>query len=249
MQHAQAGEPPQEHAPRREDSLVRVVLERATTDPPPGLHFEPRNRNAPASVNDLFIDGFISSTFSPQEAHDFFAHLLGTPNFLQHYHISYAQDVWYIMRTVPSPSSGLSCQNWLLPLDFNIKVTQGAVVPQRRWTPADEVDIRRHVAEAKLQLPIFFIHLNGGVGFWLPDILQGRDRDLCNRDSEALLGGLTSTHIRIDVSAHTIILAAMFLIHVSHLFFYSGLVMAIGSARSPRGTRPMHGIQSRLVVS
>jgi hypothetical protein len=105
-----------------------------------------------------------------------------------------------------------------MPLDFNIKLTQGTVVPQRRWNPADEFDIRRFVVQATLQLPIFFVHLNGGVGFWLPDILQDRDRNLCDRDSEAPLGGTTTTHIRINVSPHDLLLTAMFLTHVCRLF-------------------------------
>ena len=172
----------------------------------------------PAAVNDLFIDGFISKTFSPQDAHNFFALLLGTPHFLQYYHISYAQGIWYIRRDVPSPSPGVPSQRFLLPLDFNARLTQGTVVPQSRWTPADEVDIRRHVEEATLQLPIFFVHLNGAVGFWLPDVLQGRDHDLCNRDNEAPLGGRTTTHVRINVSSRTLTLAAMFLIYVYRLF-------------------------------
>jgi len=86
-----------------------------------------------------------------------------------------------------------------LPLDFSI-TTEGTVIPQRRWTPADEVDIRRHVEEATLQLPVFFVNRNGSVGFWLPDILDGRDSELYNRDSHALLGGRTTSHIRINVS-------------------------------------------------
>jgi hypothetical protein len=99
-----------------------------------------------------------------------------------------------------------------LPLDFSIKLTQGTVLPQRRWTPADEASNRRHVEEATLQLPIFFIHRNGEVGFRLPDILQGDDQDLVNRDTEASLGGVATTHIRIDVSSR--ILSAKILIYI-----------------------------------
>jgi len=77
-------------------------------------------------------------------------------------------------------------------------MTQGTVVPQRRWTPADEVDIRRHVEEATLQLPVFFVNRHGGVGFLLTDILQGHDHDLYNRDDQASLGGRATTHIRIN---------------------------------------------------
>ncbi len=152
--------------------------------------------------SDLFVDGFLAHTFSPQDAYDFFVILLRTPHFMQEYRVSYAhaQGLWYIVHSVPSPSLGAPSQNVSLPLDFSIKITQGTVVPQRRWTPADEVDIRRHVEEARLQLPIFFVNRNGGVGFLLSDILQGRDHDLHNRDSQASFGGRSTIHIRINVS-------------------------------------------------
>jgi len=152
------------------------------------------------SLNDLFVDGFLANTFSPRDAYDFFVFLLRTPNFLQHrVSYSHAQGLWYIVCSVPSPSLGVPNQNMSLPVDFSTKITQGTVVPQRRWTPADEVDIRRHV-EARLQLPVFFVNRNGGVGFLLSDILQGRDQDLHNRDCQASFGGRSTTHIRINVS-------------------------------------------------
>ena len=170
------------------------------------------------SLNDLFVDGFLAHTFSPRDAHNFFVLLLRTPNFLQHYRISYApHGAWYIVRSVPSPSLGAPSQNVSLPLDYSVKGTQGTVLPQRRWTPADEVDIRRHVEEATLQLPVFFINRNGSVGFSLPDILQGQDRDLCHRDSQASLGGRATTHIRINVSSHTPLLVTKVFILVCRL--------------------------------
>jgi len=86
--------------------------------------------------------------------------------------------------------------------------SQGTVVPQQRWIPADEVDIRRHIQEASLQLPIFFINRRGGIGFALYDILQGRDVDLFNRDSQAQLGGVATTQVRINVSLHAVISTA-----------------------------------------
>ena len=85
-------------------------------------------------------------------------------------------------------------------LDYSMRATHGTVVPQRRWTPADEVDFRRHVQRAVLQLPIFFVNRNGGVGFQLSDILRGCDRDLRNANAFAPLGGKKTTHIRINVS-------------------------------------------------
>jgi protein involved in polysaccharide export with SLBB domain len=78
--------------------------------------------------------------------------------------------------------------------------TYGTVVPQKRWTPADEVDVRRHVEGAALELPIFFVNRNGSIGFPLVDILRGCDRHLHNADDFATLAGKTTTHVRINVS-------------------------------------------------
>ena len=144
--------------------------------------------------------------FSPEDAHYFLAILLKTQDFLRHYRMSYSQGIWYIMQNppfFPPPPPGILPQNLMLPLDYNVRITQGTVVPQRRWTPADEIDVLRYVVNATLQLPIYFVNRNGGIGFWLPDILQGRDRDLYNGDREALLGGRATTHIRINVSSYT----------------------------------------------
>jgi len=159
-----------------------------------------KSKSQVLQVTDLFVGGFLAHTFSPQDAYNFFVLLLRTQNFLQQYRVSYshAQGLWYIIQSVPSPSPRAPSQDVSLPLDFSVKMSQGSVVPQRRWTPADEVDIRRHVEEATLQLPVFFVNRNGGIGFSLPDILQGRDHDLHHRDSQASLGGRSTTHIRIN---------------------------------------------------
>ena len=144
--------------------------------------------------------------FSPEDAHNFFALLLRTQGFLRDYRMSYSQGVWYIMQNPPffqPPPPGVPPQNLMLPLDHNVCITQGTVVPQRRWTPADEIDVRRYVENATLQLPIYFVNRNGGVGFWLPDILQGRDHDLYLGDTEAPLGGRATTHLRLNVSSYT----------------------------------------------
>jgi len=147
----------------------------------------------PVVPNDILVDGFLSRTFLPQDANAFFTLLLRTPDFLRYYRVSYSRGVWYITQNAPLPAQ---CPP--PALDFNVNETQGGVVPQQRWTPNEGVDFRRHVLEARLQLPIFFVNRNGGVGFWLPDILQGGDRGLHNRDCEAPLGGVTTTHIRIN---------------------------------------------------
>ncbi|KAH9164875.1 hypothetical protein EDB89DRAFT_1858896 [Lactarius sanguifluus] len=129
--------------------------------------------------------------------------LLRTPppqHFLCYYWIVYHQDAWYIIinaNLVQGTSPGVPFQPTPL-LDHSSRATQGTIVPQRRWTPLDEVDIRRHVEHANLQLPIYFVNSNGSIGFPLPDILRGCDRDLRNAKSFATLGGRTTTHIRIN---------------------------------------------------
>jgi hypothetical protein len=168
-------------------------------------------------ASDILVDGFIAHTFSPQDTHNFLTLLFRKSDFLQHHGISYSKGAWYIMRNAPHmhpPSPGISTQNPSPPLDFSVRTTQGTIVPQRRWTPADEADVRRHVEGSALQLPIFFVNHKGGIGFWLPDILQGRHHDLHNGDTEAPLGGKTTTHIRINVSSHVLILVTKILIHV-----------------------------------
>ena len=172
----------------------------------------------PIQASDILVDGFIALTFSPGDAQHFFALLLGTRDFLRHYRISYSRGIWYIMQNPPyfSPQPGVPTQNSILPLDHSIATTQGTVVPQRRWAPADEIDVRRYVESAALQLPVYFVKQNGELGFWLPDILRGRDHDLYNGHGEAPLGGRTTTHIRLDVSSHTLMFVAkiLILIHV-----------------------------------
>jgi hypothetical protein len=170
--------------------------------------------------------------------------LFKTSGFLRH--ISYSKGVWYFIRHAPyvqPPSPGPSTQNVSLPLDFSVRTTQGTVIPQRRWIPGDGIDLRRHVEDGALQLPIFFVDHSGGIGFWLPDILQGRHHDLYDGDREAPLGGKTTTHIRINVSSHMLILTARILM-ISSIFLrvvLSGLVMTIGSVRYPFETRLVRG--------
>jgi len=156
--------------------------------------------------NDVFVDGFVSRTFGPGDAHNYLILLLRTPprqHFLPYYGILFHQGSWYITRNAQyfqGTSPGVPPVT-TSPLDYSIRETQGTVVPQRRWTPADEVDVRRFVEGAVLQLPIFFINRNGSIGFRLPDILRGCDRDLLDGDRFAPLGGRSSVHIRINVSA------------------------------------------------
>ena len=158
---------------------------------------------------DLLVDGFIARTFASEDANSYLKLLLPrkpqtSKDLLQYYGITHLEGGWYITFTsnlVQGTSSGVPRQHAPL-LDYSTRVIRGTVVPQRRWTPANEVDVRRRVENAVLQLPIFFVNRNGGFGFPLRDILRGRDRDLLDAKDFAPLGGRTIAHIRIGVSLY-----------------------------------------------
>ena len=133
---------------------------------------------------------------------DYLILLFRTQHFIQYFGIIYHRGAWYIMHNsnlVQGASPGVPYQPVPL-LDYSMNATIGTVVPQRRRTSADEVDIRRHVESAVLQLPIFFVNHNGSLGFRLPDILRGCNPELHNANSFAPLGGKTTTSVRIHVS-------------------------------------------------
>jgi hypothetical protein len=151
---------------------------------------------------DLLVDGFIARTFAPVDASSYLMLLLKTQHFIQEYGIVYHQGAWYIRHNVSSvqgTSPGVPFQTAPL-LDHSTEKTYGTVVPQQLWTSVDEVDVRRFIQDAVLQLPIFFLNRSGGIGFPLVDILRGYDRDVHNPNGFAPLGGRATTHIRISVS-------------------------------------------------
>lgn len=107
------------------------------------------------------------------------------------------------MRTIPdtlSPTPLTQDRNgrplWLL--DHSI-VRVGTVIPQARWSPENVNDHRHHVAEAILQMPIFFFQQDGTLGLSLDDAINGRCQTLRDNRVQAQLGGRTTTHIRIGV--------------------------------------------------
>jgi hypothetical protein len=85
---------------------------------------------------------------------------------------------------------------WLL--DYSTLRT-GTVIPQVRWSPENVNDHRQHVAEAILQMPIYFLQQNGVLGLSLDDAINGRCQTLHDSRMQAQLGGKVTTHIRIGV--------------------------------------------------
>ena len=170
---------------------------------------------------DVLVDGYIARTFAPEGAANYFMRLLKTPSsqsFLKYHGVVYRQDAWHITYNVDlvpatGTSPGVLFQASPL-LDHSIRETYGTVVPQRRWMPADEVDVRRYVDIPILQLPIFFVNLNDSIGFRLPDILRGCDGDLHKANRFAPLGGKPSTMVRINVGLSSGYAAGVIIIYL-----------------------------------
>lgn len=114
----------------------------------------------------------------------------------------YSLGVLFVARIVPdasAPTLPLQATGgyplWLL--DYSV-INIGTVVPQSLWSPTNVTDFRQHVAEAPLQLPIFFAQENGGLGLSLDDAAHG-SQTLRGARMQAHLGGKFTTYIRILV--------------------------------------------------
>ena len=85
---------------------------------------------------------------------------------------------------------------WLL--DYVI-VRTGTVIPQALWYPKNENEGRKHVDEAVLQMPIFYVQQDGSLGISLDDAINGRCHTLRDARTQTQFGGKTTTYIRIGV--------------------------------------------------
>jgi hypothetical protein len=86
---------------------------------------------------------------------------------------------------------------WLI--DYSV-MDIGTVIPQTLWSPArNTTGLRQHVAEASLQLPIFFTQEDGRLGLPLGDAAGGNCESLRDAQMQAPLGGGYTTTIRILV--------------------------------------------------
>jgi hypothetical protein len=66
--------------------------------------------------------------------------------------------------------------------------------------PINVADRIRHIQDAELQLPIFFLHMDGRLGLPLDAAVIGRCDTLLNAQLPASLGPQVTTYIRIGVS-------------------------------------------------
>ncbi|KAA1468810.1 hypothetical protein DENSPDRAFT_878423 [Dentipellis sp. KUC8613] len=101
-------------------------------------------------------------------------------------------------RHVAIPPNALTVENnRLLVIDYVVNWTMGTIVRQRLWRPRSEGDRRKHVTNAQLCLPIFFVHNNGTIGMTLEDAVQGRCDSLREVGIAPYMGNKSSTQIRI----------------------------------------------------
>ena len=158
----------------------------------------------------MLKNGYVSQTFGPNSAEEYFHYLLKTnqSDLNQSCRAVLKPDgsgVLFAVRTIPDnihPTPSMQDHNgrplWLL--DHSI-VQTGIVIPQARWSPENANDHRQHVAEAILQMPIFFLQQDGTLGLSLDDAIRGRYQTLRDSRVQAQLGGKTTTHVRIGVCA------------------------------------------------
>ncbi|KAH9034898.1 hypothetical protein EDB85DRAFT_1945999 [Lactarius pseudohatsudake] len=141
----------------------------------------------------LLVDGYISQTYQPRRAEQYFLDLQKS-KYIPPVEIVFYPDreghFFLVGRQVlqkPTPS---------LLLDRTV-VDRGTVVPQTMWAPHTITDKKQHVEEAVLQMPIFFEGGDGRLGLTLEASAAGRCHGLRNAQEFAPLGHKSTTHIRI----------------------------------------------------
>ena len=111
---------------------------------------------------DIFMDGYIPCTFGAEKADRHFHNLL---KFLT----LGPDDVRY-NDTQSHFSASVDGGSWIL--DHRVDPQGGSIVPQDLWQPGSERNYIRHVSNATLCMPIFFISQNESIGVPLVDVLE-----------------------------------------------------------------------------
>lgn len=82
---------------------------------------------------------------------------------------------------------------------------KGTVVPTSMWQPAQRGDVQRHVDDAELLPPVFFIGIDHVIGIGMAKVLStnGALVDIYYPSAPAPLGGIANTHFCLKVIAFT----------------------------------------------
>ncbi|KAF8269794.1 hypothetical protein EI94DRAFT_1724348 [Lactarius quietus] len=114
---------------------------------------------------DLRIDGYLSSTFTPQVAEIYLSRIFrAEPQSVQAFSVHYWPGAFFVadppMNHCRPEHIGNGRYAWLL--DYVVR-HGGSVVPQQLWSPPGEGGWRR-VEQVQLHLPIFFVNADQSLG-------------------------------------------------------------------------------------
>jgi len=142
----------------------------------------------------LLVDGYISKGFGPSQAERHFHCVLKTNTIAARQ--SGGNGDYFVVTSIPPYIQSQFPNQHAWVLDRRV-MNAGTVVPQTLWIPFTVADRRRHVQNAELQMPIFFLHMDGRLGLPLEAAVSGRCHSLLNAQYFAPLGRQTTTHIRV----------------------------------------------------
>ncbi|KAH9016218.1 hypothetical protein EDB84DRAFT_1443208 [Lactarius hengduanensis] len=146
------------------------------------------------TTKSLLVDGYVSQTFLPRRAEQYFLDLLKRKFIPPIENVSYPDREGRSFLVGPITRQPFDTPALLLD---RAVVDRGTVVPQTMWAPHTVTDKKQHVEEAVLQMPIFFEGVDGKLGLSLEASAAGRCHGLRNAQQFAPLGQKSTTHIRI----------------------------------------------------
>lgn len=156
-------------------------------------------------AENMYQHGYIGLTFGPQTESFFSAVLKTSPRALQ---VGFSAPGWpgaFFITHINNPTvsaNAMSSRGYLMiVLDYRADLSRGTIVPQVPWFPQTPRDMRKYVTDAVLQLPIFLRQDDGTIGMSLSDVIHGNFRRLMDSVQQVNVGGRTSVHVRINVSA------------------------------------------------
>lgn len=154
---------------------------------------------------DLYVDGNIAQTFSPQGAMQYFTRLLGVD--ARSLRPTVSQEMPHaLFFTSPAvqnarPSSSLVIDG--RPLDYAISQV-GTVVPQHMFSSGSPIGAQR-CANISLNMPIFFVHndrVTLGLALARSGAVGGDSATLLGAGDPAPVGNGSSLYVRINVSIY-----------------------------------------------
>ena len=166
-----------------------------------------------ASVARIYSLGYVTLTFGQLPAKEYFATLLkcsveihNSPSHFPVPYLPWASSVVQGLSLVPNylhQHAHVVNGTPMLVLDHAINLQLGLVVPQGIWQPPSETMRKNLVEQARLHLPIFFVHESGAVGVTLSDTVHGNWGNLRGLNDPVSMGSQTSRKLRIQASFGT----------------------------------------------